>query len=76
VLFSNFVPVIAMGSLLVVYCYIFGAISLLVTPEKRKFHFGAFLMVPFAIFLKSIGPNIYIFEQMFKKKIVYEKVER
>ncbi len=75
-LFHNFMPMVIMGTLLVVYCYLFGAISLMLTPERRKFHFGAFLIVPFAIFLKSIGPNIYIFEQLFKKKIVYEKVER
>lgn len=76
VLFGNYIPIIAMEALLIVYCYIFSGISLCLTPEKRKFHLGAFLMVPFAIFLKSIGPNIYIFEKVFKKKIVYEKVER
>ena len=76
VLFKNYIPIVAMSALLVVYCYLFGGISLMVTPEKKDFHFGAFFLIPFAIFLKSIGPNIYFFEHLFKKKIVYEKVER
>lgn len=76
VLYGNYIPLSLMGGVLVTYCYLFGLLALKVTPVKIKTPISAFLLIPLAIYLKSIGPKIYIFEKLGRKRIVYEKVER
>lgn len=76
VLYGNYIPLALMGGVLVTYCYLFGLLALKVTPVKIKTPISAFLLIPLAIYLKSIGPKIYIFEKLGRKRIVYEKVER
>ncbi len=69
-------PLIAMGGLFVVYCYIYPLIATLITPIKKRVPFLAFMLVPLAIYIKSIGPTIYIFNKIFRRKNIYGKVER
>lgn len=74
--FYNIIPLISLFAVLIIYCYVFGVISLKITPVKINIPVSAFLLIPFAMYFKSIGPKIYILEKIGKKKIVYEKVER
>ena len=75
-MFGDFVPLTILCSLFFVYCYVYSLVSLKIDPVKRKFPIVAYLLVPFAIFVKSIGPTIYNLEKIFRRKQVYEKVER
>ena len=61
-----------------IYCYLFPLIGVMVTPYKgkKKVSFVSFLCVPLAIYIKGIGPNIYIFNTLMKRKNTYGKVER
>ena len=62
--------------LLFVYAYVLPVISTIMTPIKSKVGLFSILCLPFAIFIKGIGPNLYFFERLFFKKIIYKKVER
>lgn len=76
VLYHSFFPLYSMILIFVIYFYVLGTISLLLSPSKNKVGFLSVLMVPIAMYVKSIGPQIYIFEKIFRRKQVYEKVER
>ena len=62
--------------IMIIYAYIFPIIAILMTPIKRKVGIFGILLLPIAIFIKSIGPNLYLIERLFLKKIDYKKVER
>lgn len=76
ILFSNWIPSIAFACLLVIYSYILPLISLVITPIKKRVSITAIILIPAAIFIKGIGPNIYIFNRLFRKNNNYGKVER
>ncbi len=75
-LFSDFIPLIAIGILGFTYCYLLPLFSIMITPIKKKISKVAFLLIPLAIFIKGIGPNVFIFNSIFKKNNNYGKVER
>ena len=65
---------------LFIYCYIIPYISHVILPFPLKIRFIDWLCLPLAIFVKGIGPNLYIFQTVLsvftRKKIKYSKVER
>ena len=76
VVFSSFGALLGMVCIFVTYFYIYGSISFYLSPVSTKVSVLALLVSPLAMFIKSIGPQIYLFEKIFRKKQVYEKVER
>lgn len=60
----------------IIYCYIFPIISHKILKVKIKVRIIDWICLPIAIFIKSIGPNIYIINKIFRLNIKYEKVER
>ena len=60
----------------IIYSYIIPIISHRILNAGIKVRIIDWLCLPISIFIKSIGPNIFIFNKMFGKKIKYEKVER
>lgn len=60
----------------IVYCYFIPIISHFVLKDKIKVRIIDWLSLPLAILIKSVGPNIYLFSKLFRKKVKYEKVER
>lgn len=62
----------------ILYCYTLPILSALLTPYKGKkqISFIAFMLLPIAIYIKGIGPNIYICNRLFGRKNEYGKVER
>lgn len=74
--FDVYIPFIYMVLLLLLYAYLIPAIAIKITPCKAKISFKAFACIPVAILIKCIGPNIYFFNKLFKRKNVYGKVER
>lgn len=65
---------------LFIYCYIIPYIAHIILPFPLKIRFIDWLCLPLAIFVKGIGPNLYIFQTILsvftRKKIKYSKVER
>lgn len=59
-----------------IYCYLIPIIAHCILPSKIKVSVFAWLCLPLAIFIKSIGPNVFLWNKLFGKKIHYEKVER
>ena len=76
IIYSNWAPLLAFLVLLIIYSYVFPLISLAITPIKKKVSIIAILFMPIAIFIKGIGPNIFIFNKIFKRNNNYGKVER
>ncbi len=74
--YGDFIPLVILCGLLILYCYVFSFISIKINPIKCRFPIVAYLLVPFAMLIKSIGPLIYNFEKVFRRKQIYEKVER
>ena len=77
---GNFLlPILEIVGLLV-YCYIIPYISISILPTSVKVRFLDWVFLPVAIFVKGIGPNLYIFQTILsiftQKKIKYSKVER
>ena len=65
---------------LFIYCYLVPYISHAILPFPTKIRFIDWLCLPLAIFIKGIGPNLYIFQYVLsiftQKEIRYSKVER
>lgn len=74
-LMKNMVCVIDLAIILV-YAYAIPYIALRVLGKKLVIRKRDWLIMPLAIILKSIGPNVYFFEKMFMKSVRYSKVER
>ena len=68
-----FFILLAMG---IVYCYIFPMIAHRIMKTNIHVRFIDWLCLPIAIVIKSIGPNIYILNKVFRQNVKYEKVER
>ena len=60
----------------VTYCYLLPIIATYLTPIEPHVSKSAFAALPLAIFIKGIGPNLYILNCLLKRKNKYEKVER
>ena len=60
----------------ILYCYVFPIVAHSIMKTNIKVRFIDWLCLPLAIGLKSIGPNIYIINKIFKQQVKYEKVER
>lgn len=60
----------------IIYCYILPALATYLTPIKCRVSKLAFVTLPLAIFIKGIGPNLYILNYLLKHENKYEKVER
>ena len=76
IVYSSYCSLIGMIFIFIIYFYVYGTISLYLSPIPTKVSFLVVLISPIAMFIKSIGPQIYLLEKIFKKKQVYEKVER
>ena len=65
---------------LFIYCYLIPYIAHAILPFPIKIRLTDWLCLPLAIFIKGIGPNLYIFQYVLsiftQKKIRYSKVER
>jgi hypothetical protein len=57
------------------YAYMIPFITLTLSSND-KINFRAFAFMPIAIYIKSIGPQLYILSKIFFKKITYLKDER
>lgn len=64
---------IALG---LIYCYVIPIVSHKVLNAGIKVRIIDWICLPLAIFIKSIGPNMYIISKLVGAKIKYEKVER
>ena len=60
----------------IVYCYLFPIIAHKMINEAIRVRLIDWIFLPIAILIKSIGPNLYIVNKLFRKTIKYEKVER
>lgn len=60
----------------VIYCYAIPVLAHKMMKTKIQVRFYDWLCLPMAIGLKSLGPNIYILNKIFRRNIKYEKVER
>lgn len=69
-------PMILLLSIGIIYCYILPVISTCLTPIESHVSKLAFLALPLAIFIKGIGPNLYIWNCLLNRENKYEKVER
>lgn len=59
-----------------IYSYVFPILSHFVMKANLNVRVIDWLCLPIAIFVKSIGPNIYFAERITSKSVRYEKVER
>lgn len=62
--------------LVILYSYIFPMLSIYLIGKNVKIRLRDWLMIPFAIVIKSIGPNLYFLEKIFSGDVKYAKVER
>lgn len=76
IIFKEMIALIMVIFCLVFYCYILCFASCAISPVRAKVNLLTFLLVPIAMLIKSIGPNIYLIERIFHRKQIYEKVER
>lgn len=60
----------------VIYSYVFPILAHLVMKADLQVRVIDWLCLPIAIFVKSIGPNMYFAERLTAKSVRYEKVER
>lgn len=66
--------------LCILYWYVIPYISHKIIPVEKKISFISWLMLPIAMAVKCLGPNLYLIQtnlnRLFSKKMSYEKVER
>lgn len=76
---NNIFAYISLGILsfsFLLYCYLFPLWCAKVIDSKRCIHFSAILFMPIAVLFKSFGPDLFIVEKIFRRKIKYQKCER
>lgn len=61
---------------ILVYCYVLPYLAHLMFKEKLNVRWIDWLVLPIAIAIKGIGPNLYFFEKLFYKEVRFTKVER
>lgn len=75
-IYKEYAPLIFMLALLFSYSYLLSIISMSFSSNKYKISFWGFALIPFAVFAKSLGPDLFFIEKLFKRKIEYQKCER
>lgn len=73
---ESIVPLLLILTIGIIYCYLLPAIAIQMTPIEARVSKIAFVVLPLAIFIKGIGPNLYLWNRFLNRENKYEKVER
>ena len=61
---------------ILVYCYVLPYLAHSMFKEKLNVRWIDWIVLPIAIAIKGIGPNLYFYEKLFCKEVKFVKVER